>query len=402
MMKLYKHIIIAIGILFVTNLNGQVNKLDSKRIQTCNKAKELMLNYQFEKAIKEFHFCYKSDSLNINYLRDVAYCNLKIGRLKEAKMQYKTIVSSDSSNLNALNQLANIYTKESNYKLAIETLKKIEYIDTTNSYYQKNIGDLAIKDGQVKTALIYYTKAIANNSRDIEAIGELSNLYIELKLFSKADSLLEIGNRMDTSNLKILLGMAKSSYKQRRYEATIRNSIKIIELQSDTSIYLKKMMGISYFHQEQFYKSISTLNSVVKLNQASEIIYYYLGLAYKAIGENKKSTLSFERAIGEGISENLSTYYTNLAVSYEEQGLYGDAIRAYKAAYNSSKDKILLYHLARNYDIYYEDKKTAIDYYQKYLEANDTGDVVFQDYSKHRISELKQIKHFDIDTLIKN
>ena len=86
---------------------------------------------------------------------------------------------------------------------------------------------------------------------------------------------------------------------------------------------------------------MKTLNSVLKQNQASEIIYYYLALTYKANGNLEKSTQLFEKAIGEGISVNLATYYTNLAVSYEEQGLYGDAIRAYKAAYNSSKDKIL-------------------------------------------------------------
>ena len=135
--------------------------------------------------------------------------------------------------------------------------------------------------------------------------------------------------------------MAKSSYKQRKYIDALSSANKIIELQEDTSIYLKKMMGISYFHTGDYGNSIKTLNSVLKQNQASEIIYYYLALTYKANGNLEKSTQLFEKAIGEGISVNLATYYTNLAVSYEEQGLYGDAIRAYKAAYNSSKDKIL-------------------------------------------------------------
>lgn len=381
---------------------GQEKSIDTLDKNDCIKSLQLIQNYQFEKAIIKLNYCYSSDSSNLDYLEKLAFCNLKLGRLKEAKLDYLEILINDTSNLNALNQLANIYAKESNNEAAINTFKKLESIDSMNSYYQKRIANLSLKESQIKTALVYYNKAISINSQDIEAIAELSNLYIELKFYPKADSLLRIGNQIDNSNILLLLYMAKSSYKQRKYINALSSANKIIELQEDTSIYLKKMMGISYFHTGDYGISIKTLNSVLKQNQASEIIYYYLALTYKANGNLEKSTQLFEKAIGEGISVNLATYYTNLAVSYEEQGLYGDAIRAYKAAYNSSKDKILLYHLARNYDTYYEDKNTAIDYYQKYLEANDTGDVVFQDYSKHRISELKQIKHFDIDSLNKN
>lgn len=79
--------------------------------------------------------------------------------------------------------------------------------------------------------------------------------------------------------------------------------------------------------------------------------------------------------------------------------MYAEAIKAYQTAYKSSKENILLYHLARNYDLYYKDKKTAVEYYEKYLLTQDSDNVSFMNYSEHRISELKEYIHFDIDTL---
>ena len=83
----------------------------------------------------------------------------------------------------------------------------------------------------------------------------------------------------------------------------------------------------------------------------------------------------------------------------EENENYKESIQAYQAAYRSSKNKILLYHLARNYEAYYSDKATALLYYEKYLAINDTNNIEFMEYSKYKISELKETIHFKLDTL---
>ena len=116
---------------------GQEKSIDTLDKNDCIKSLQLIQNYQFEKAIIKLNYCYSSDSSNLDYLEKLAFCNLKLGRLKEAKLDYLEILINDTSNLNALNQLANIYAKESNNEAAINTFKKLESIDSTNSYYQK-------------------------------------------------------------------------------------------------------------------------------------------------------------------------------------------------------------------------------------------------------------------------
>lgn len=79
--------------------------------------------------------------------------------------------------------------------------------------------------------------------------------------------------------------------------------------------------------------------------------------------------------------------YTQLATSYESLKDFKSAIKYYKAAYESSKSDILLYHLARNYDVYYKDKSQAITYYKRYLSSDDTIRIA-REYTRLRLDEL--------------
>ena len=88
------------------------------------------------------------------------------------------------------------------------------------------------------------------------------------------------------------------------------------------------------------------------------------------------------------MSENITQYYVQLAASYENVGDFKSAIKYYKAAYETSKKDILLYHLGRNYDVYYKDKSTAIAYFKRYLDSDDTIKLA-KEYTRSRLNELE-------------
>lgn len=169
--------------------------------------------------------------------------------------------------------------------------------------------------------------------------------------------------------------------------------------QKDSNLLLQKIVGIAYFHQKEYDKTIHFLENVIEIEKESDILHYYLGLSYRETKQYERAQQALEKSIDYAISDNLENYYTQLAVSYEEAGNHLKAIHFYQAAYKSTRDRILLYHLARNYDIYYQDKRTALDYYERYLDTEDTANQLYQNYSKHRIEELKVSKHFDLDTV---
>lgn len=375
----------------------QANKPDS--VYACKKGDQFLQSYQFQKAITHLQQCYQLDTLNKETLKKIALCNLKLGQIKNAKENYFKVLQIDSFNITALNQLGSIFFKETNYLQSLTHYQNLISIDSLNSYYYKQVGNIFIKMNNMPIALMYYEKTNQLNTNDIEAITELSKIYQELKFFEKADSIINKGLQIDSTNMKLMLHQAKIDYDKKEYTKTIEHINKATSFTGDTSIYQLKLLGICSFHIKDYNKSVKLIQSLINQKQESEILHYYLGLAYRELKQYNKSIYHFKQAIDQGISNNISNYYTNLGINFEEQGILEEAIKAYKAAYKSSKNEILLYHLARNYDAYYKDKKTALRYYKKYLASNDTGNIEFKDYSKYRISELKQIIHFDMDSV---
>lgn len=378
---------------------GQVDSKDSTGIDHCQAGNEFIDSFQFDKAIEMLRLCYQSTQKNIDCLKKIANCNYKLGRFKEAKSNYFNILREDSLNLTALNQIAVMYSKESQFDKSIEYYEKLIAIDSVNSFYHKQVAILYHKLGDIEKSVLHFNKAHYINPQDIIVISQLGNIYQKLNLHVVADSLIDKGLMLDSTHIKLLLTKAKVAYKKKSYADVVLSINQILKIQKDTSSYALKLLGVSCFHLNDHEKAIALLEKIVKNKQETEVIHYYLGLAYRTIGEIEKSLHHFEQAINMGVTDNLSSYYTNLAVTYEDQKNYKESIRAYQAAYKSSKNKILLYHLARNYDSYYEDKETALRYYERYLTMNDSGNVEFKDYSNHRISELKRIIHFELDTL---
>ncbi len=388
-------ILILIGLLFAVPLFGQLANEDT----LCQKGNRFLGLFQYEQALAAYLQCQDSSNSSPTVLLKIAQCQTQLGQWRNAEESYQRVLQYDSTSVVALNQLARLYQKTAQYKKALQQYARLVAQDSSNSFYFKNMGKIAVQLADIPTALSLYETARHYNPADMDVLTQLVRIYQELQLYPKADSLIRNGLAMEPENLKLLQYQVVSAYKQKKYNAVQSSIDHIFALQSDSSAYLLKLLGVSYFHLEKPELAIPILQQVVAKKQDSEIIHYYLGLCYQAQNDFKQSLHHFEQAINRGVSEHLGTYYTNQAIVLEQQGNHGEAIRAFQAAYKSTKDQILLYHLARNYDAYYKNKKTALRYYQRYLEANDTANAAFSDYSEHRITELQKIIHFDLDSL---
>lgn len=372
---------------------------DTTGVSSCQKAQTYLSNFQFKQALVALDDCYQTDPSDLDYLRKVALCHAKLGSLQEAKKTYLKMLSIDSLHVGAFNHLASLYKKESNYLAAMECYTQLTVMDSTNTYYAKQIAEIALKRGDVIVSLQQLQKAHTLNPEDIETIVQLSRILHELELFEDADSLVAKGRALDSTHVKLIMYQVKSAYKQKNYSFVIEGIHEAMTVSRDTSVYMSKLLGISYYHLGQHREAISMFTKVLQEEPDAETIHYYAGMAYKSIETLDSSAVHLEKAIDLGISDNISTYYTHLAVAYEGVGNYSESIKAYQAAYKSSKDKILLFHLARNYDSYYQDKQTALHYYERYLSANDSENVRYNTYSKSRVNQIKQVMHFEVDTL---
>lgn len=367
--------------------------------ENCTAADSLFALYQFERAAQAYKMCCNDRTKSAYCWKKLAQCQVQLGRYAEARETYNAVLESDSNDVSTRNQLARLYRKTGDEKRARALYYGLVLSDSTNAYYHRQVADCAMNLGDILSALGHLQSAHRLSGENIAVITDMARIFYGLDALAAADSVIALGYAVDSTYAPLLLQGVKSSYRQKKYDAVVQHVDRILRTTRDSSAYLLKLLGVSAFHTGDQERAIETLRTVIARGQESEVVYYYLGLALRETGRTAESASAFQSAIEAGTSKNLDNYYTDMAVAFEEMGDHQSAIRAYQAAYKSSGNEILLYHLARNYDAYYKDKKTALRYYERFLAANDSNSNIYTDYTEHRINELKEVMHFEIDTL---
>jgi Flp pilus assembly protein TadD len=90
-----------------------------------------------------------------------------------------------------------------------------------------------------------------------------------------------------------------------------------------------------------------------------------LGLLYRNAGRNVEAIAAFERAIE--INPKRAMYYNELGISYRLEGKFDKARRSYRQAIDLDPGYAAAYlNLGILYDLYLQDPKEALPYYQRY------------------------------------
>jgi len=393
-----KYVFITIILILFSNFTAVNSQTDIGKRESSTKSYQkgvrLFKNYKYSEALEYFNNCYSINKNEKKCLLKLAECNYRLGNYTKAKNNFKHLVSIDSTDIFSLNQLALIYNYESNYRKAIMYYEDIIKIDSTNSYYYTQLGQLYKRAENVPVSVEYYNKALQINPKNTQVINELANFYLNIGLFAKADSFVNDGIIIDSTNIRLLTTRTKILYRQQKYDKAVKQINSILDQTKDTSSLLLRLLAISTFNLKEYKFAIVLLEKIVSQKEESEVIYYFLGKSYLEAGENKKSVFYFNKALEEGISGNVSTYYFNIAYIQEKQGKYLKAAKNFKEAYHYSKEKILLYKIAKNYDMAFKDKKPALNYYKKYIKQNDSENKELLGYAKTRVIEIKEFLHF--------
>jgi len=315
-------------------------------------------NYKFKEAIDDFNQCLSDSSTRIKSTILIGKSYLKLGQSAPARTSFYQTIAIDSNNIQGLNQLARIYYKSGVYDSSIVYYSKLEILDTSNVYYQKKLAYSYKFKGDIIKTLRYFNKALGNNPNDAGTAVEIAKVYVALKYYTTADSLNDMALYLDSSLLPAVKLQAKIAYKRFRYEECIAAVNKLNRF-GDSSLYAMRIKGISQYKLDNYSEAIETLSYLVKKEKGNDVGWYYLGLCMRDAGEIDNAIVNLRRALKHGMSKNIKSYYSHLAISYEMKKDYPNAIKAYKAAYALSRDEVLLYHLARNYDYYYDDKKVG-------------------------------------------
>lgn len=250
------------------------------------------------------------------------------------------------------------YTKGFNAILAKRTeeakdsLNKILKIDSDHIESLLRLGDIAIEETDLKTALNYYRKSYDLNHSNLQALLSLVNVYEKMELYDDALRYIDELLALDPDNLTALYKKRFIFEKKHRWDDLLTIQMSIINLQRYEKDKEKEQQSNRTYKYEyarvslqkgEFDKAEKALKSLLKMD--SGFIPAYIGLAdvLSRKGEFQAAVNLLENAYKESESIELLLKIEDLLIN---TGDSGRIIRAYKDALlknpNDSRLKFLL------------------------------------------------------------
>lgn len=320
-------------------------------------------------------------------LRNLAYTSQMAGKLVDAENYYQRLFDQDTTKLSILNSLAGVNLRRGNIAKAGAYYTRIIATDSLNFYVLKQLAEISSQRGDTTLYVKYLVKANTVNPDDADVASDLSNWYVGVKKYKEAEVVLNKATTADPENLVLLQSLIKLLHAQLNWPETIKVGLKLQQL-GDGSYSTLIKLGQAYYRLKNYMCCLETLAGM-DYNQQNETSYYYIGLSYKSLKNYPKALEYFEKAISDGISPAISTYYAEIAGSYQQTSKFQKAALAYQKGLTFKEQPLLLYSLATLYDTDLKDKAKAVKYYIKYLSTNPPAlQQVYVDYTKTRITAL--------------
>ena len=327
--------------------------------QKLTRYKEALGNFQ--KAVKYF-----PENLPIKYSQGASYSQL--GDYSKASDNYLTILEIDSTQLLARIELAKSYYNGKKYLKAIPIYKKLLIEQPGNYTFNKELGLTYMNLDSLKQATWFMHNATNINNRDQGLIAKLATLHNQEGDYSLALSVVKLGRMHDSTSLPLISLEGYCNYLLQKYISAI-DLFKLARSLGDSSVFTSKYLGISYVYAENEAKAIPILEKVFQEDSTANSCYY-LGMAHYGL-ENFDSAYNYfvlTQKLMEPVPTIKASVHKYMAGSLTNLENYPEALKNYQLAYKlDPSDYVVLYNIASVYDHYLDEKKKALEYYEKFL-----------------------------------
>ena len=343
--------------------------------------------YEFQSAAYFYEKHLELDSTHLRAWLKLGKCFVQLGNYQKAESSFSKGLEIDPFYEPIMNQQAMLLIKLKQYAGAAECYLQLSHLHPKNAYYVKKAASVYEKMGDIFCSTSYYQMALDMNENDFETILNLANSYLNMGAHASADSMLLLGLLIDSSNVNLLSLQVKSSFQQGNYDLAY-NLLK--NLPGD-EIWQLRYLAYCAFELRKYQEAKRILLNLENDEMGNENSAFLLGRTYLTLNKNDSAIFYFEEAVKRGVSPNMDKYLQELALTYQNQEMHQKAIETFKKVKPTAK---VLFHLARSYDEYYQDKSVALAYYQDFLKQEDSTRIDFLKYSKSRIRAIKKERHF--------
>jgi len=309
------------------------------------------------------------------------------GKLADAETYYQRVYDNDTTSLTALYNIAGINTRRGNLAKAAGYYKKYILKDSTNFLVYKQMARISAQNYDESGQINYLKKANQIDPTEFDVASDLSDLFIKSDSLPQAEKVINKALVSDPENIVLLQSLLRLCSAQKKWAEAIKTGEQLLQL-GDIAISTNTKLGIAYYQLKNYQCGLETLLALAK-EQQNETTYYYTGVCYKELKDQKNAIIYLNKAVVASISPATGTYYNEMADSYEGLKQLKTALLTYKKALLYNDDPLTYYYLGALYDSKFRDKRNALKYYKKYVNGKpEKWQQGYVNYSKQRIAAL--------------
>jgi len=344
---------------------------------------------KYDSALYYLQGAQEKDSTNLKILSASGRMYTSLGRYNEAIQTYEIILNKDSSMIKPRTLLANLFFLQDNHSEAIIHYEYLVLRDTSNYFYYKQLGRCYQELGNTDLALACFIKAFSLNPYDLGIVSRMINLYLRKRDFINGIELANKGLAIDSMNIELLKQRAYLYYLTEQYNQATQDFHQAI-VAGDSSQFTFKYLGLCLYEEKKFFDAREHLRMAYMKDTLDAETTFFLALSYRWSKEEEKGVIYLNKTLTllQPNPRQMSRIYIELAGVYQVLHQFDMTIESYMKALEYTDNKDLIYfRLGQVYDENLDNKKIAIEYYQKYLD-NKTADHQLYDPSSQTLEPL--------------
>lgn len=264
--------------------------------------------------------------------------------------------------------------KRDNYLKMLELQKaKAEAMNKENDTFKKmpepgaeefeRLGDQYARQGNINMAIVYYDKALREDSKRINTRYKMGILYISKGMLDEAEN--------KFNEIHIIDAKSELSYEGKGRIALLRGNLSESMAEFNTASKINgelwqvfSFMGIIADRLQRHEEAIGFYHKAIAINPKSSDLFNNLSMSYALMGEYEKSLQALITAAE--LNTKNSKIYNNMGLVLGKLGRYDEALEAFKkagddaSAYNNMG---CIYLVEENYT-------KAISAFEKAIELN--------------------------------
>jgi tetratricopeptide (TPR) repeat protein len=329
--------------------------------------------YAYDSSIKSYLKALSIDSTDKQILIETANTYKLIQDYQNALHYYSKASINDTSNVLLRMECANCKFLGEQYSHSNGDFMKIYKEDTLNYFAIKRLAVGYNKVNHNDTSILFFKRAITINPFDASNVTNLCNILITNDKYQEGIDLTENYRLIDSTNQKVNSVNAYLYLLNKQYKTAIEKFNKCIAT-NDSSRFVLKNLGISYFKNESFDTAKFWLEKAYVLDTTDVLNLQFLGITCSQAHYSKLGIFYLEKALEQydPMLKDFASIYRNLAEIYRiwTQCSCEKRLDIYLKAYElNPKDSLLAFFIGAEYDNCKKDYHKAIEFYKIYLKT---------------------------------